>query len=185
MTFVVIAAAVVLALIGIISMRPSEFRTTRSIAISSSAQTVFEQVNDFHNWLAWFPWEKSDPATKRTYEGPSSGTGAVYSYAGSRMVGEGRMTILESRACDLITVKFEFLKPMACTNVSEFTFKSEGGKPEGGQPESGKTVVTWSMTGSRNFIMKASGLVMDLDKMVGDDFEKGLATMKSIAEKHP
>jgi len=96
------------------------------------------------------------------------------------MVGEGRMTILESRESDLITVKFEFLKPMACTNVSEFTFKSEDGKPEGGQ-----TVVTWSMTGSRNFIMKASGLVMDLDKMVGDDFEKGLATMKSIAEKHP
>jgi len=175
MTITIIIAAVVLALIGIINMQPSDFRVTRQVSISAPAATVFAQVNDFHNWIAWSDWEKH-PSITRTYDGPSAGTGAVYSWV-SKM-GEGRMTILESRPSELVTVKLENLKPMACTNLSEFTFKSEGGQPAGNN-----TVVTWTMTGSKNFIMKAFGMAMNMDKMLGGDFEKGLAAMKSIAEK--
>jgi hypothetical protein len=113
-----------------------------------------------------------DPACKNTYEGPPAGTSANFAWAGNKKVGEGRMTITESQPADLIRIRLEFLKPFKATNTAEFTF----------QPEAGQTVVTWSIFGKNNFMGKAFGLIMNYDKMVGGDFEKGLASLKSIAE---
>jgi hypothetical protein len=164
--------AIVVVFIAVVAMQPSEFRVVRSAAMTAPAADVFAQVNDFHNWAAWSPWAKLDPAMKQTYEGAPSGTGAIYSWAGNGQVGEGRMTMTESHPSDLIRINLEFQKPFKATNIAVFTFK----------PEGNQTAVTWSMSGRKNFIFKAFGLFMSMDKMVGRDFEKGLASMKSVVE---
>jgi hypothetical protein len=163
---------IVVAFAVIVALQPSEFRVARSTAISSPPAAVFAQVNDFHNWEAWSPWAKLDPAAKATFEGPRAGKGAIFRWAGNEEVGEGSMMITESRPSDLIRIKLDFLKPFEATNTAEFTFK----------PEGNQTAVTWSMEGQNNFIAKAVCLFMNMDKMVGGQFEKGLASMKSVAE---
>ena len=170
---VLIAITIILVLFAVIvTLQPSSFRVARSTSISAPSATVFAQVNDFHRWEAWNPWGKIDPAMKQSYEGAPAGTGAVYTWAGNNEVGVGRMTITDSRPSDLIRIKLEFFKPFAATNQSEFTFK----------PEGDQTVVTWSMTGTNNFMAKAVHLFMNMDKMVGGQFEKGLVHMKATAE---
>ena len=166
---------IVVGLVGVITLQPARYRVSRSTTIAAPAPVVFAQVNDFHRWSAWSPWEKIDPAMKRTYEGPPAGVGASYAWVGTREVGEGRMTIVESRPGDLIHVKLEFVKPFAGTSVAEFSFK----------PDGERTLVTWSMTGDKNFIAKAIHLVMSMDRMIGDQFDKGLAAMKTVAEAAP
>jgi hypothetical protein len=167
--------AIVGVLIAIIALQPSEFRVARSAPMAAPAPAVFAQVNDFHNWDAWSPWAKLDPAMKQTYEGAAAGTGASYAWAGNNQVGEGRMTLTESRPSDLIRIKLEFLRPFKATNTVEFTFQAEGNQ----------TIVTWSMAGNKNFFFKAFGLFMSMDKMIGRDYEKGLASMKSVVEAAP
>jgi Polyketide cyclase / dehydrase and lipid transport len=166
---------IVVGLVVVITLQPARYRVSRSTTIAAPAPVVFAQVNDFHRWSAWSPWEKIDPAMKRTYEGSPAGVGASYAWVGSREVGEGRMTIVESRPSDLIQVKLEFVKPFAGTSVAEFSFK----------PDGERTLVTWSMTGDKNFIAKAIHLVMNMDRMIGDRFDKGLAAMKTVAEAAP
>ncbi len=166
---------IVVGLVGVITLQPARYRVSRSTTIAAPAPVVFAQVNDFHKWSAWSPWEKIDPAMKRTYEGPPAGVGASYAWVGSREVGEGRMMIVESRPSDLIQVKLEFVKPFAGTSVAEFSFK----------PDGERTLVTWSMTGDKNFIAKAIHLAMSMDRMIGDQFDKGLAAMKTVAEAAP
>ena len=168
-------AVIAIAFVIIVAVQPSDFRITRTAKISAPAATVFEQVNDFRNWNAWSPWAKLDPEMKHTYEGASEGKGAVYTWAGNDDVEEGRMTIVESRPPEVVVLNLEFLKPFAATNVTEFSFV----------PEGDQTNVSWSMYGKRNFMMKAMCLFMDMDKMVGGDFEKGLVSMKSIVEAAP
>lgn len=168
-------AIIFLVLAVIVALQPPEFRIARSITIATPPAVVFAQVDDFHKWQAWNPWGKVDPAMKQTYEGAPSGTGAIYTWAGNNEVGEGRMTITESRPTDLIRVKLEFLKPFAATHTADFTFK----------PAGNQTLVTWSMFGEKNFMAKAVHLVMNMDKMIGGQFEKGLADMKSAAEAAP
>jgi hypothetical protein len=165
-------ALIIIALVIVVAMQPSEFRVVRTATMSAPAPAVFAQVNDFHNWDAWSPWAKLDPVMKKTYEGAPAGTGAIYTWAGNNQVGEGRTTITESRPSDLIEMKLEFVKPFAATNTVEFTFK----------PEGDQTAVTWSMAGKNNFMGKAVGLFMNMDKMVGGDFEKGLASLKAVTE---
>ena len=141
--------------------------------MSAPREVVFTaQVNDLHNWESWNPWRKIDPNMKLTFTGPPAGTGARYSWAGDSKVGEGSMTITESRLGDLIRFKLEFLKPFKATNLAEFTFKSVGDQ----------TTVTWSMTGKWNFICKAIGLFLNMSKLCGSQFEQGLADLKSVAE---
>ena len=168
-------AVIVVVFVGVVAMQPSDFRIVRTATMSAPAPAVFAQVNDFHNWEAWSPWAKLDPAAKNSFEGPSAGTGAIFRWAGNKEVGEGSMTITESRPSDLIRIKLEFLKPFAATNSAEFTFK----------PDGDQTAVTWSMAGKNNFISKAICLFMNMDKMVGGKFEEGLAAMKSIVEAAP
>ena len=170
---IIIAVAVILIAFGIVvAMQPADFRITRTATISASPADVFAQVNDFRKWQNWSPWAKLDPAAKSTFEGSAAGTGARFRWAGNNQVGEGRMTITESHPSDLIRIELEFLKPFKATNTAEFTFK----------PEGNQTVVSWSMFGKNNFMGKAMGLIMDCDKMLGGQFEQGLANMKSAAE---
>jgi hypothetical protein len=168
-------AVVVAGLAVVIALQPSDFRVSRTASIAAPAPVVFAQVNDFHNWTAWSPWAKLDPAMKQTYEGAAAGTGAIYTWVGNREVGEGRMTIVESRPGELIRVKLDFVKPLAGTSVAEFTFR----------PDGDRTAVTWTMTGEKSFVAKAIHVVLSMDRMVGDQFEKGLAAMKTVAEAAP
>jgi Polyketide cyclase / dehydrase and lipid transport len=168
-------AAIVLILVIVVAMQPSEFRIARTAAFAAPAPAVFAQVNDFHNWDAWSPWAKLDPAAQATFEGAPAGTGAIFKWSGNKKVGQGSMTITESRPHDLVRIKLEFLRPFKATNTAEFTF----------QPEGSKTVVTWSMSGRNNFMSKVFCLCVNMDKMVGGEFEKGLANMKAIVETAP
>ena len=162
----------VVVFVVIVSMQPAEFRIERSTAINAPAEVVFDVVNDFHAWEAWSPWAKLDPASKAVFEGPDAGVGAVFKWSGNKQVGEGAMTITESTPHERIKIRLDFVKPFKAVNQAEFSFVAKDGA----------TVVTWSMAGQNKFFSKALCLFMDVDKMVGADFEKGLASMKSTLE---
>ena len=172
-TLAAVAAVIVVFLI-VVALQPSDFKVERSATMRAPAPAAFAQVNDFQNWQAWSPWEKVDPALKRQYEGPKAGAGAVYAWQGNKDVGEGRMTILESRPGELVRIKLEFFKPFAATNAAEFSFKPAGAET---------TAVTWSMAGQNSFLSKAICLFVDMDRMVGGMFEQGLTQMKAIVER--
>ncbi|WP_133795746.1 SRPBCC family protein [Prosthecobacter fusiformis] len=172
-TKILIFLAVILAVLAVvIQMRPDDFSITRSATMAAPPQVVFDQVNDLHKWEGWSPWAKLDPDCKETFEGPPAGTGAIFKWSGNNEVGEGIQTIVESRPAELVRMKLEFIRPFAGTNDVDFTFK----------PEGTGTLVTWSMSGKNNFMSKAVGLVMDCDKMCGDFFVQGLASLKAIVE---
>jgi hypothetical protein len=173
---ILIGLVVIVAVLAIVvALQPSDFRVERTATMSASPAAVFAEINDFHNWQAWNPWGKIDPAMKQTFEGAPAGPGAIYTWAGNNDVGEGRMTIIESKPNELVRVQLDFLKPFAATSTADFTIK----------PDGDKTAVTWSMYGKNNFMAKAIHLVMNMDKMIGGQFEKGLADMKTVAEASP
>ncbi len=170
---ILIAIAVTLIILAvIIASRPDEFRVSRTATINAPVSAVFGQINDFHNWNAWSPWAKMDPNAKITYSGEDKNTGAMMAWEGNRDIGAGNMTITEVRPDELIRIKLEMIKPMHGVNDAEFLFASEGKN----------TSVTWTMSGKSNFMAKAMGLFMDCEKMVGDQFDKGLANLKTLAE---
>jgi uncharacterized protein YndB with AHSA1/START domain len=162
-------------LILFVATRPPSFHVERSTTIATPPESTFARVNDPHAWVTWSPYEKKDPQMKRTYEGPRTGTGSVYAWDGNNQVGAGRMTIVQSDAPALVVLKLEFFRPFAATNSATFTFT----------PTAGGTRVTWAMDGPKNFVAKALHLVMNMDTMVGGDFEKGLAALKTLAESAP
>ncbi|HWD20661.1 MAG TPA: SRPBCC family protein [Verrucomicrobiae bacterium] len=168
-----IIPVLVLGFILLVAARPAFMKISRSAKIAAPPAMVFPLVNDFHQWQAWSPWAKLDPAAANSYQGPDSGVGAAFAWSGNNKVGAGRMLIKEARPNELIRIQLEFLRPMKVVNTAEFTFRSEGGG----------TLVSWTMTGKNNFAAKVFGLFVNCDKMVGGDFERGLAAMKSIAEK--
>ncbi len=165
-------AIILLLLVVVVAGRPGEFVVSRRIKISAPPEQIFPRVNELRNWEAWNPWGKLDPNCKITYDGPPAGVGASYAKAGNSKVGTGRNTVTESKLDELVCFRLEFMKPMKATNTAEFTF----------QPEGAGTVVTWTMSGRNNFAGKLFGLVVNCDKMCGDQFEKGLAQMKSLVE---
>ncbi|HEU4408624.1 MAG TPA: SRPBCC family protein [Polyangiaceae bacterium] len=164
--------ALLVAFVAFVSTRPGTFRIERSARIDAPPGVVFAQVNDFHAWEAWSPWAKLDPNMKATYAGPASGVGASYAWAGNDEVGEGKMTLTESRAPQKVGIRLEFLKPFEATNTTEFTFT----------PSGATTDVVWSMQGTNNFVSKLMGVFVDMDAMIGADFEKGLASLKQVSE---
>ena len=169
---ILIGVAVVIALLAIfIATRPAEFVVSRSATMATTPAAVFTQLNDFHKWEAWSPWAKMDPNVKSTFEGPTSGEGAKFAWDGNSDVGAGNMTITESVPNDHVRIRLEFVRPFAGVNDTLFTIK----------PVGDKTNVTWNMSGRNNFITKAISLFMDCDKMVGPQFEKGLASMEVAA----
>ena len=170
--FVGILVTVALVVAILAALKPNDFRVSRSGTVNAPPREVFEHVNDFHKWQAWSPWAKRDPHARNTYEGPTAGVGAIFKWDGDKNVGSGQMTITESRPGERILMKLEFFRPFKGLNETEFTFQREGNQ----------TVVTWTMTGNYNFLTKAFSLFVSMDKMVGGDFEKGLAAMKAEAE---
>ncbi|HEY0864002.1 MAG TPA: SRPBCC family protein [Lacunisphaera sp.] len=165
-------AAIIAIVLVVAAFQPSEFRVTRSATIAAPAAVIFPEINDFHRWAAWSPWEKLDPAMQRTFAGAAAGEGAVYAWEGNSDVGSGRMTITGSRPAEAITIRLEFFTPMPGVCPTEFTFR----------PEGGSTRVTWTMSGTNNYLSKVVCLFMNMDKMIGGDFEKGLAELKRLAE---
>lgn len=162
--------AVVVVFLIVVAMQPNEYRIERSATLAAPPAEVFEQVNDLHKWEAWSPWAKLDPNAKNSFEGPESGEGAIFKWAGNDEVGEGKMTIVESRPNELVKIQLDFIKPFESTGNSEFTFKPEGENTE----------VTWAMYGKHSFMEKGICMFMNMDKMLGGNFETGLANMKKI-----
>jgi carbon monoxide dehydrogenase subunit G len=164
---------IIVALVVVVATRPADFHVERSTTVAAPADRVFAQVNDFHSWPAWSPWEKLDPQMARTHSGAPAGVGAMYGWKSENSkVGEGRMTIEKSERPSQVGVKLEFIKPFTATNTVTFTMA----------PEGTGTKVTWAMDGHQNFMGKAASLAMNMDKMVGGDFERGLASLKTVAE---
>jgi hypothetical protein len=170
---VVALVVVVAALLGIAALKPDAFRIERSATIKAPADRIFEILNDLHRWGAWSPWEKLDPAMKKTYSGAASGPGAVYDWEGNKQVGQGRMEITQTLPPAQLTIKLDFFKPFEAHNTAEFKLDRQGDN----------TNVTWAMFGRQPFMLKVMGLFMSMDKMVGKDFETGLANLKSLTEK--
>ena len=166
---VVIIAAILIAA----ATRPDSFRIERSIRVSAPAEKIFHYVNDFNQWGVWSPWEKLDPAMKRSYAGPQSGNGAVYEWQGNGKVGQGRMEILDTSAPGHIVIKPDFIQPFEAHNRAIFNF----------QPVGSDTEVVWAMEGPSPYVSKLMGLFFNMDKLIGNDFERGLANLKAISEK--
>lgn len=167
-------AFIALLFIVVIAGQPDEFKVSRTATLNSSPEKIFPHVNDLHKWEAWSPWAKLDPNAKNSFSGPAAGTGAALAWEGNCKVGVGKMTVIDSQPSSIIRFRLDFEKPMKATNTAEFTFL----------PDGGGTMVTWSMSGKSNLGSKVFGLLMNCDKMVGDQFELGLANLGTIASKH-
>jgi hypothetical protein len=155
-----------------VAMQPDHFRIERRTTVNAPPQAVFAQVNEFRKWDNWSPWAKLDPNSKVAFEGPQVGQGAVFKWRGNDKVGEGKMTLVESKPAALVRIEVEFVKPFEGSSTSEFTFRPQGGGTE----------VVWVSYGPMNFISKAMCLIMNMEKMLGPDMEKGLVQMKAVAE---
>jgi hypothetical protein len=160
----VVALLMALVVLG----RPDAFVVSRSATMPVPAGRLFALVNDLHAWNEWSPWAKLDPASTATFAGPDQGVGASMAWSGNAKVGVGRMTIVESRPDTVIRLRLEFEKPMKATNISAFTFVPDG---QG-------THVTWTMSGTNDLAGKIFGTLVDCDRMVGAQFEKGLADLE-------
>lgn len=163
----------VLVFLGYVAfVKPAEFHIERSSIIVAPPSAVFAEVNSFRNWQAWSPWAKLDPNAKTTFEGPETGQGAAFQWAGNDQIGEGRMTLIESKPDERIRIRIDFAKPFEGTNEAQFTFR----------PDGPRTIVTWTMTGEQSFLQKVISVFVNVDALVGAEFEKGLANLKAVAE---
>lgn len=167
---IVVAIAIVLI---VASTKPDTFRMQRVATVSAPAERIFSLISDFRQWGVWSPWEHKDPALKRTYSGAASGVGAVYAWEGNKNVGKGRMEILEASVPSKIVIKLDFLAPFEAHNTAEFTMLPQGDGTE----------VTWLMHGPANLMSKVMQVFFSMDKMVGKDFEAGLANLKRATEQ--
>lgn len=163
----------VLAILAIAATKPNNFVVQRTTDIAAAPETVFALIDDFHKWRDWSPWEGLDPDLRRKMSGAQSGRGAVYEWDGNKKVGSGRMEIVEAAAPNKVAIKLDFLKPFEAHNMAEFTIV----------PQGQTTRVNWAMRGPSLFMTKVMQTVMNFDKMIGKDFEKGLANLKAIAER--
>jgi hypothetical protein len=170
---IVIALIVVIAAILVLAAtRPDSFRVERSAQVSAPPDKILAFVNDFHQWGAWSPYEKLDPAMNRAYAGAAAGKGAVYEWEGNAKAGQGRMQIIDA-APTRTAIQLDFIKPLRAHNIAAFT----------AQPQGDATRVTWSMEGPAPFMHKLVGLFINMDRMIGGDFETGLGNLKALAEK--
>lgn len=161
------------ALFIFVGTKPNTFRIQRAASIKAPPDKIFAFINDFHNWGAWSPWEKMDPMMKRTHAGAAQGKGAIYEWDGNNKVGKGRMEIAESAPPSKVMINLDFLKPFKAHNTVEFTL----------EPQGESTQVTWAMQGHNPFMSKLMQVFVSLDRMVGKDFEAGLAHLKAVAER--
>ena len=169
---IIVVAAIIVAILAYAATRPDTFRIERSITIDAPPEKVFALLDDFRGWGQWSPWEAKDPNLQRTFSGPASGLGAVYAWVGNKDVGAGRMEIKEDAAPSKLLIQLDFIAPFKASNMAEFNLQSAGGK----------TTVNWAMYGNNIFIAKLMQVFMSMEKMVGPDFDAGLAKLKKAAE---
>lgn len=172
-TISLIVVAVVLAILVYAAMRPDTFEVRRSATIAAPTARIFPLIDDLHQWATWSPYEKIDPAMKKTFTGAWSGRGAAYAWEGNGKVGQGRMEITESSPSSRVALKLDFIKPFEGHNIAEFTLV----------PQGNATQVTWAMRGPSPYVAKVMGIFFNMDQMIGKDFEAGLANLKAAAEK--
>jgi hypothetical protein len=163
-------AVLIVIFVGIVFTRPDTFHVERSATMPAPPAAIYPLINDFHRWSEWSPWDKLDPAMKKDYEG-TSGVGAKYHWVGNDKVGEGRMTITDTQPSDKVVIQLEFMKPFEATNVTTFTLL----------PSAVGTQVRWAMDGPQNFMAKAFSLFMNMDQMIGKDFESGLSALSALS----
>jgi uncharacterized protein YndB with AHSA1/START domain len=172
-TIAIVLGLLIAALLIYAATKPDSFRIERSTTIKAPPEKVFALINDFHQWEAWSPWEKIDPALKRTYSGAPSGKGAVYEWDGNKEIGQGRMEITESTPASKVALKLDFVKPFEAHNMVDFTLATQGDS----------TTVTQAMYGPSPYISKLMTTFFSMEKMVGGKYEEGLANLKALAEK--
>jgi uncharacterized protein YndB with AHSA1/START domain len=177
MTILLIVLAVlavgVLVILAVAAMRPNTFTVRRGTTIKAPPAAIFALINDFRAWPTWSPYENKDPAMQRRLSGAEAGSGAIYEWTGDKKVGQGRMEILESTPPSKIVIKLDFYKPFEAHNRATFTMAAQGDRTE----------VNWTMDGPALFVGKVMGLFVNLDRLVGADFEVGLANLKRATEK--
>ena len=174
-TLAIIGVVVIVAIAGILlyaATKPDSFRVQRVVLINAPSDKVFPLINDIKAWTVWSPYEKKDPAMKRTYGAVTAGKGATYAWEGNKEVGQGSMEIVESSP-QKIVIKLDFLKPFEAHNIGEFML----------EPKGDSTAVTWAIYGPSPYMSKVVGTFMNIDDLIGRDFEKGLADLKAAAEK--
>lgn len=171
-TIVIVISSVIAGVLVYASTKPDTFSVVRKLKINASPEKVFAEVNDFNRWKSWSPWETKDAAMQRTYSGTASGVGTIYEWNGDKNVGQGRMEITESLTPQKIIIKLDFFKPFEAHNIAEFTFT----------PDGDGTLVNWEMRGPQIFMGKLMSVFMDMDKMIGTDFEAGLINLKKLTE---
>jgi uncharacterized protein YndB with AHSA1/START domain len=175
-TITIIAIVLALLIAGFLilaSMRPNTFRVQRSIDINAPPEKIYPLINDYKHWASWSPYEKVDPAMRRTFSGAPSGKGAVYEWDGNKNIGRGRMEIIDATPPSKIDIKLDFFSPFEAHNIAEFTM----------QPKGNATNVTWAMHGPVPFMAKIMHMIFSMDRMVGGQFAEGLANMKAVAER--
>ena len=172
-TILIVIVVLIAAILVYAATMPDDFRVQRTTSIKASPEKIFALINDLHRWDSWSPWEKMDPAMQRTFSGATAGKGAVYAWQGNSKVGEGRMEIADASPPSRGMIKLDFIKPIEGHNTAEFTL----------DPKGDSTNVTWSMYGPSGYIAKVIGVFASMDKMIGKEFETGLANMKAVAER--
>ena len=169
----IVIVVLIAAVLGLAATKSDTFRVERSATIKAPPEKVFALINDFHNWGQWSPWEKLDPTMKRTHSGAPSGKGAIYEWEGNSKVGAGRMEITEPTPRSKVVIKLDFIKPFEGHNIAEFTL----------QPQGDSTQLKWAMHGPTPFVSKVVQVFASMDRLIGKDFEAGLAKMKAVAEQ--
>ena len=169
----IVVALLIVGLLVYAATRPDSFRIERSAAIKAPPEKIFALINDFHAWGGWSPWEKIDPALKRSFSGADKGKGAAYAWEGNKNVGSGSMEITESTPSSRVLIKLDFTAPFEAHNTAEFTL----------QPQGDSTTVSWAMYGPSPYLSKLMGVFMNMDRMVGGQFETGLANLRAATEK--
>ena len=152
--------------------KPDDFRVERTASIEAPPEAIYPLISDFHNWGRWSPWEKLDPQMAKTHSGAPAGVGAVYEWKGNDQVGEGRMEILEAAPPSAVTIRLDFLSPFEARNTTRFLL----------EPNGQATTVTWVMEGPQPYLSKLMSVFMDMDEMIGKDFEAGLANLRKATE---
>jgi uncharacterized protein YndB with AHSA1/START domain len=172
-TVAIVIAVLIAGVLVFAATKPDTFKVQRAASIDAPPERIFAALNDFHRWDAWSPWEKKDPAMKRSFSGAPSGVGARYGWEGDKNVGQGSMEIAESVPPSRLAIKLAFIKPFEAHNMVEFAL----------EPRGSGTHVVWSMRGGMPYLSKLMSVFFDMDKMIGQDFEAGLANLKAVAEK--
>src|SRR6202163_4330047 len=175
---IVVVLAIVIAIVLILAAtKPNTFSVRRATTVKAPPERIFPLINDFHQWGSWSPWENKDPAMQRSYTGAASGRGAVYAWEGNKNSGSGRMEITDASQPSKIVIKLDFLKPFEAHNTAEFTMLPQG------DATNATTNINWQMHGPAPFMSKVMQVFMNVDRMVGKDFEIGLANLKRLTEK--